>query len=97
MAFDVKYYLFVGDDYYAAGGWHDFRGVFITLEDAITIGMELITADKYKNDWGHIVESDTLTIVAQYIDRVTSDQPIGIINITAFITPDHEHWQYSQS
>lgn len=43
------YLLFAGDSYYPCGGWHDFEGSFISIEDA----MERL--DSIRCDWWHIV------------------------------------------
>lgn len=51
--------LFAGYNYYPAGGWRDFQGVYGTLEAAI---------EGFKNheltdwDWGHVVDLHTLKI-----------------------------------
>lgn len=75
----MKYLLFAGYDYYASGGWRDFQGGYLTLDEAIAAGIN--SAD----DWMHIVDSETLTIVAQYLRLNTTTG--------TFITRDHERWE----
>lgn len=74
----MRYFLFTGFDYYASGGWRDFKGAYITLDDAIEVGMKSV------EDWGHIIDSETLTVVAQYLNL---NSEIG-----TFITCTHERW-----
>ncbi len=52
-----KYGLFYGDQYYPTGGWSDYEGSFISVEDA----MECVI--KAKPDWYQIVNLHTGEIV----------------------------------
>ena len=42
------FYLFAGDTFYPGGGWHDFKGVFPSIQMA--------QAEGAKYDWFHVVE-----------------------------------------
>ena len=50
-----KYLLFSGMCYYPAGGLHDFKGSFESIESAKMSGKI--------EDWYHIVDKDTLEII----------------------------------
>jgi hypothetical protein len=54
-----NYALFAGSNYYPAGGIHDLVDCFETLEDAIDA-----TAQRADDDWWHIVNVATKSIVA---------------------------------
>ena len=50
----MRFYLFAGFDYDAAGGMHDYEGSFVTVEDAIRH-----VADSAKGwDWWHIANEN---------------------------------------
>jgi hypothetical protein len=49
-----RYLLFSGATYYPAGGWHEFRADFATLDEAIAN----YTPAEY--DWAHIVDTKLL-------------------------------------
>lgn len=54
-----RYLVFRSDYYYPSGGWNDFRTSVDTLEEA----------EKYPVagfDWMHIVDTQTMEIVAHY-------------------------------
>lgn len=65
------YLLFAGDTFYAAGGWHDFRGAFGVLDDAVKEGEILIGQEEGKPtwercaDWYHVVETVSNQIIHQ--------------------------------
>jgi hypothetical protein len=52
-----RFALFAGGEHYPCGGFADFRGVFVTVEDAISS----IVEDAY--DWWHLVDLQTLQTV----------------------------------
>lgn len=54
-----KYILFYGDSYYPLGGWEDFGGTFDTVEKAKDYVLSIIVCD-----WWHIVDTETMEIVA---------------------------------
>ena len=51
--------LFTGDSYYPCGGWNDYRGVYVSLEQA----KESFEKEHSKCDWAHIVDISTHEIV----------------------------------
>jgi len=54
-----KYLLFSGVSYYPCGGFSDFMGDFLSIEDA-----KLCEAPTKKtHDWAHIVDTETMMIV----------------------------------
>lgn len=61
MSEPMRYLLFAGDSYYPEGGWHDFVGKFRTLKAC----KESLPA--HGCDWAHIVDLDTMKIVAYYL------------------------------
>jgi hypothetical protein len=60
--------------FYAAGGWHDFRGAFQTLNEAVQAGTALRVKEEWMDDddftdakpveWWHVVDLSTQQIVA---------------------------------
>lgn len=54
--------LFVGEVYYARGGWCDLHSSYKTLELALDHAAIHVPADEYK--WWHVVDSHTGQIVA---------------------------------
>ena len=64
-----RYWLFAGDEHYAAGGWHDRRGMYDTIPEAVAEGKRQQTSewsgrlhDVY--EWWHVVDITTGAIVA---------------------------------
>lgn len=57
-----RFLLFGGDHFYARGGWVDFLDSYDTLEDAKDAGEA--TIDQWWNQWFHIVDASSFTIVA---------------------------------
>jgi len=55
-----RYWLFGGECYYAAGGWHDRHGTYDTIAEAVTEGARLFAV----YEWWHVVDSMTGEIVA---------------------------------
>lgn len=53
-----RYLLFVGDNYYPEGGWHDFRGAFDSIDAAVAYVLNL----KHR-DWWHVVDTHTIQIM----------------------------------
>jgi len=52
-----RYLLFAGDQYYPAGGWHDFQGSF----DSVAEAKEDYERHRWLKywDWGHVVDAET--------------------------------------
>jgi hypothetical protein len=57
MAGLKRYLLFMYDDYYPGGGWHDFRGSFDTPEEAMAEAL------KTSSDNADLIDRETLTEV----------------------------------
>jgi hypothetical protein len=64
-----RYWLFAGDERYAAGGWHDRRGMYNTIAAAVAEGKRqrgfawsTRLQDVY--EWWHVVDIATGEIVA---------------------------------
>jgi cellobiose phosphorylase len=57
-----RYIVFSGDNYYPIGGWEDFKDSFNTLEEAREYQSNM-------PDWFHIVDLQTMEIVAKYQRR----------------------------
>lgn len=55
-----RYLVFAGDQYYPAGGWEDFMGAFVTLEEAQDY-YEKLTG----TDWKQLVDLETQTVLKQ--------------------------------
>ena len=64
-----RYWLFAGECYYAAGGWHDRRGMYDTIAEAVAEGVRQQT-EKWRHglfqvyEWWHVVDIATGKIVA---------------------------------
>lgn len=56
-----RYLLFAGSTYYPAGGWHDFRGDFDSIEEAkAKIDQDEEASDGWgAYDWSHCIDSQT--------------------------------------
>jgi hypothetical protein len=52
-----RFLLFTGSQYYARGGWSDFKSSFDTFEEALK------EAANTNCDWWHIVNSTTRSVV----------------------------------
>jgi hypothetical protein len=52
-----RFMLFMGDDYYPAGGGDDFTASFDTKEEAIQHAKQLGYPRKY--DWAHVIDLTT--------------------------------------
>jgi hypothetical protein len=64
-----RYWLFAGDWHYAAGGWHDRRGMYDTIAEAVAEGKRQQTAEWCHGpfsvfEWWHVVDIATGEIVA---------------------------------
>jgi len=64
-----RYWLFAGNDYYATGGWHDRRGMYDTIAEAVAEGKRQQTAEWCNglfavHEWWHVVDIATGEIVA---------------------------------
>ena len=56
-----RYLVFAGQDYYAGGGWIDFREDFDDLESAETAARTIIVERDL--EWWHVVDTSTGEIV----------------------------------
>ena len=77
-----RYWLFAGDEHYAAGGWHDRRGMYDTILEAVAEGKRQKkwswshrVHDVY--EWWHVVDITTGEIVAG-----SEDQAYGAPDLT---------------
>ena len=64
-----RYWLFAGDEHYAAGGWHDRRGQYDTIPEAVAEGkrqQESVWSGRLHDvyEWWHIVDVTSGEIVA---------------------------------
>ena len=64
-----RYWLFGGECYYAAGGWHDRRGMYDTIAEAVTEGKRQQIAEWCNGpfavyEWWHVVDIATGEIVS---------------------------------
>ena len=64
-----RYWLFAGDEHYAAGGWHDRRGMYDTIAEAVAEGKRQQAAEWCHGpfsvfEWWHVVDIATGEIVA---------------------------------
>ncbi len=65
-----RYWLFAGDEHYAAGGWHDRRGMYDTIAEAVAEGKRLRRGFAWSTrlqdvyEWWHVVDIATGEIVA---------------------------------
>lgn len=80
-----RYYAFCGHEYYADGGWDDFKGSFDLIADARNTVAEPAKHDSYPGDWwGHVVDSYTGEKLAdsaddppgEPVDEQFSDEPL---------------------
>ena len=60
---DQPFELFVGDDFYPAGGWYDFVGFFKTAEEAVAAAVEP-EDDCVSGWWFNVADLRTGQIVA---------------------------------
>lgn len=67
-----RFLLFAGVEYYADGGWNDFRGAFDAEADARAEGERLIAITRHEYEWWHIADTVSGLIVA------CEGQPYGI-------------------
>lgn len=61
-----KYLLFAGKDYYADGGWLDFKNSYEDYNLALKEGMNLIDNSQQDYDyinWFHIVDTEFMDII----------------------------------
>jgi len=49
-----RYALFIGMEFYPAGGWKDWRGWYDDPEKAAAVGRAAM--DRYTNDWWQVVD-----------------------------------------
>ena len=62
----MKYLLFAGMDYYANGGWWDYKGMFDSVHLAKEHFKTLKNYDHDTLDWAHIVSSSDNSMVTEY-------------------------------
>jgi hypothetical protein len=68
MSLDTPFLVFVGERYYALGGWSDYVGACVTQQAAQALALERVSQywDEGKNTlWYHIVHLATMTIVEE--------------------------------
>jgi len=53
---NAKYLLFYGPRFYPRGGWDDFKGFFLSIEDAKTEVLEVRKSDSYDAEWAQIID-----------------------------------------
>ncbi len=70
-----RYLTFVGDSYYADGGWLDFKGSRDAVDDASALAAAAIIADDLSLPWWHVVDSRTGEIVAGISGRFCGNLP----------------------
>ena len=66
-----RFAVFSGREYYASGGWHDYRGSFETVDGAIQAGQNRLTMTPDDDDddlrgadkWWHVVDLETGLII----------------------------------
>lgn len=68
LVIGYKIMLFMGEDYYAIGGWEDFQGYYDTVEEA-KLDTSLIESNPTMQ-WAHIVENGKITWQARDGRRV---------------------------
>jgi len=68
------YLIFGGDNYYPAGGFYDYIGSAVTIDDALAAVVDesdRLHADVgYGLEWWHVVDVATMTIVASSSDNI---------------------------
>ncbi len=57
---DIRYILFAGLDYYPQGGAEDFVLKYSDLSDTLKFGIEILGRN---NDWAHVFDLDTMSII----------------------------------
>jgi hypothetical protein len=55
-----RYLVFKGPRFYPCGGWEDFAGSFVSLDDAISKAGE---GQSFVAGWAHVVDLETEQIV----------------------------------
>ena len=68
-----KYILFLGDQYYPAGGWNDFSGSFDDLEAAKSYAEERREENSFL--WWHVVDKDNGQRCASHEDCESKPAP----------------------
>ena len=66
-----RFVVFAGSNYYPGGGWHDYRGNYATLDEAV----EAPTSD----DWRHIVDLSTGQILRIPIHTTESAKDVQCV------------------
>lgn len=59
-----KFFLFSGSNHYPMGGWEDYKGDFVSIEEALSHLRRNIEIDE--KNWYHIINIDTQDIVKKY-------------------------------
>ena len=74
MAERLRFLIFAGEDYSTgAGGWLDYQGAAVSVDEAKRLLVALIQAGDVVAEWWHIVDSDVGQIVAQQGDPLPWD------------------------
>jgi hypothetical protein len=59
-----KYFLFSGSNHYPLGGWEDFRGNFVSVDEALMFLRRSIEADE--RNWYHVIDIDSQSIIKEF-------------------------------
>jgi hypothetical protein len=86
---DKPFALFVGDDFYPAGGWLDFVGCFGTGDEAVAAAAEP-EADCVSGWWFHVADLRTGEVVAGASGLSTRWRPEGDPNDPNILIGDEE-------
>lgn len=58
-----RFLLFAGQAYYPSGGWDDFAGSFLTLDEARSAARKMKRTSYQGDWWWHIVDLATSSVV----------------------------------
>lgn len=83
-----NYLLFYGSRFYPGGGWHDFKGSFGEIPEAVSF-LESCNLDK-NNSWWHIVDSSTDKIIAGEYITLWGEHAIFDENKKEFVLKDKQ-------
>lgn len=72
-----RYLLFMGRTDHVRGGWCDYGASFVYLEHALDVG-ESMMRDTKKDWWYHVVDRDTLGVVARGGKHPIAEPPIEV-------------------
>lgn len=61
------YLLFYGFAYYPVGGWHDFKGFYLSIDDAMAAYSKTAKQlDGPEYDWGQVIDAHSLKCVKHW-------------------------------